>query len=705
MNEQSVRFRSTLQDLRAEMFNRFSLLAIGFSAFIGYTALLERPMVGSRIAIMGAVAFVLLLIHQWGQGHLQSARYAFVVMIHVGLGAMMATYASTWVPFMGVALTLMSALLVSHSSLPSATAIWLWAWWLNQGGAGYPMGALALALTVGGLTAMTAVSTFYTALMWYSSMYQRADELLNETRSRRADLLHALNSLETAYQTQRAMQQQLVEAKRRARDAQRLKEQFAANISHELRTPLNLIMGFSEMMYLQPEVYGEVQLPPKLYRDLSQIYRSSRHLLEMIDDVLDLSHVEMSGFALNVEQVDTNVFMCDVMSIIESLFQGHPAQLATDIAPDLPPLDIDRTRVRQVFINLINNARRFTQEGQVTVGADHVAGAVRFRVTDTGIGIPSEKLGKIFDEFYQVDYSLSRSYGGAGLGLAITRRFIEAHGGQIWVESVEGAGSTFWFTLPTDDAPPPLMGRESDGAARPVRVPIAIIERDAAVITLIQRRFPHLHLLPIANADTLPTLMQTHRPQAVIVNQPPNHPQPKLDGLSVPVIVCSLPSTHWFIDALGVRDSLAKPVTNEQIASVVAAVDGVERVLIVDDDMGFVQLVQRSIETLQRDYTILRAYDGAQALDVMRSHAVDLVLLDVAMPELDGFGVLDAMRNDPTLHDVPVILLTATRYIGDNGQGEASLTVHYQQGLAPVEVLRVLGGILSGFNIPPKPTP
>ena len=250
-----------------------------------------------------------------------------------------------------------------------------------------------------------------------------------------------------SYETQRHLQAQLVFARQQADEARRLKERFASNISHELRTPLNIILGFAEIMHLTPEVYGDVSLPPKLQRDIYQIHRSSRHLLEMIDDVLDLSHIELSQFSLSFERTDLNLFLSETVEMVSNLFKGKPVALIINIPDELPEIEIDRTRIRQVMINLLTNAQRFTPAGNVTLTVKAHDHEVSFEIADTGVVIPEDQMSLIFEEFFQVDYSLSRAHGGAGLGLAITKRFVEAHKGQLHVVSHQGKGLLFTFDL------------------------------------------------------------------------------------------------------------------------------------------------------------------------------------------------------------------------------------------------------------------
>ena len=315
----------------------------------------------------------------------------------------------------------------------------------------YPFLDLATVLMLAAASSWLCAYTLFTVVHWYSAMQARSEQLLEITRDHRAELSQTLKSLEAAYEMQKHIQLELIWARERADDARRLKEQFAANISHELRTPLSLILGFSEIMYRSPEVYGDVSWPPTLRRDIHQIYRSSQHLLAMIDDILDLSRFEMNGFNLTLEVVPLEPFLKETIEIARDLVRGHHTRLDLKISPELPMMEIDCTRIRQVILNLLNNACRFTEAGVIEVVAHQVGHELLISINDTGMGIPADKLPYVFDEFYQVDHSLKRSHGGAGLGLAISKRFVEAHGGRIWVESEEGTGSSFTFALPVSD--------------------------------------------------------------------------------------------------------------------------------------------------------------------------------------------------------------------------------------------------------------
>jgi signal transduction histidine kinase len=526
-------------------------------------------------------------------------------------------------------------------------------------------------------------------------MHDRADKLLQQARDRRAELLQILKSLDTAYQTQHRLQQQLIYARQKANEARLMKERFAANISHELRTPLNLIMGFSEIMYLNPEIYGDTTLSPRFMRDIHQIYGNSKYLLGLIDDILDLSHIEMTNFTINFEMTDINQFVNESRRLLSNLFQDHQVELIFDIAENLPMMEVDRTRLRQIFLNLLTNAKRFTSHGHVQLTIYATSRDLIIQVSDTGQGIPQDKINMIFDEFYQVDYSLSRSHGGAGLGLTITRRFIEAHAGRIDVESTVGVGTIFTITLPINTLHPTLSSDfNQDHKQSNINKPVVLVlDKDENIVQLLMRQLKEFDIVPVPTMDTLDTAIPQLQPSAIIVN----HVEPLFDLSQypdLPVIECSLPSIRWFVDQLGVLDCLPKPITAQVLRDRIRELENIRTILLVDDDMGFVQLVQRTIELIPQPYQIIRAYDGIQALEMIDKTRPDLILLDLAMPEMNGFGVLDALQSNPDTQDIPVILLTATRYIESEFEANTSLKLYKHTGFSAYNTIATIQAIL-----------
>ena len=594
--------------------------------------------------MLGTAAFSLRRVHAL------AARWLLLAGATAILVASMWLLPAPWLPMLALPIIFTGSMLVGGSELGAAAVTLATASWLNQGWQRhYDLVALTAVLALSVVLARLAVYTLYEALQWAWTMQQRADELLEQTREHRAELARTLKSLELAYAVQSRTQQDLVFARRKAEEAQRLKERFAANVSHELRTPLNIILGFSELMALSPEIYGLVDWPPALRRDVHQIYHSSSHLLAMIDDILDLSHFEVAGFTLHREPTSPDVLVREVVEIAGDLFRDRPVRLEVDLEPELPCLDLDRTRLRQVLLNLLSNARRFTERGQVRLTARQAGGEVVISVSDTGPGIPADRLQFIFDEFYQVDASLSRKHGGTGLGLAICKQFVEIHGGRIWVESQEGEGSAFFVGLPIPGqtaAATYLSGAYHgvDPVAAAAGPSVLLVDPDPAVGALLGRRLEHYEMIMASDAASAMRHLEEFRPRAVILNSAPGAEPLHLPELpaSVPVIQCSLPSQAWLTADLPVVASLNKPVTADRLVPELKKLNGANDILVVDDDRGFVQLVHRMLEG-GGQYHVRHAYDGERGLAAMAGQRPDVVLLDLMMPQMDGFELLQAM--------------------------------------------------------------
>ncbi|MCS7220444.1 MAG: hybrid sensor histidine kinase/response regulator [Anaerolineae bacterium] len=693
---------TNLEDLRRQLTVRLASLVMGASALGMWLLLPVDPFLQTELALTGAGLALGALAYFLARKHPVLTRHFLIWGLTGELLAAMKVLDVPWLPFWGLPLSFAAAMLIPGSSLGIAGLVGVQAFWLTHIGArAYPLNGLWLTLTLGVALAWLVTRTLYTALQWAFTMQQRADRLLEMVRDRQAELSRALKSVELANIIQRRTQRELAEARRQAEEARRMKEQFAANISHELRTPLNLILGFSELMYLSPEVYGDIQWPPTLRRDIYQIYRASRHLLEMIDDILDLSRFEMVGFTLNKEPTSLEPLLRSAIEIAQDLFRGRPIRLEVEIEPGLPLLEIDRTRIRQVLLNLLNNAQRFTEAGTVRVEAKRAGDEVVVSVSDTGPGIPADQLSRIFDEFYQVDRSLRRAHGGAGLGLAICKRFVEAHDGRIWAESEVGRGSTFSFTLPIPEQYLPISRPHVE---RPVEVTwpqgrprILVVDPDPSVAALIRRHLEEWDVVQVDRIEQVAQEVLIHHPRVIIHNVPPGDLRGKAEiALSVPVIECSLPSREWVASDLAVTACLTKPIMAQQLLAEIEKVGNVRRILIVDDERGFCQLVERILEASGQGFEVRHAYDGTEALLMMRGWRPDLLLLDLIMPGVDGFQVLEEIQRDPALRGIPVVLLTVTGYAEDAlMQRGSKVVVHRPDGLRLAEVLRCLRALIS----------
>jgi GAF domain-containing protein/CheY-like chemotaxis protein/HAMP domain-containing protein len=455
------------------------------------------------------------------------------------------------------------------------------------------------------------------------------------------------------------------------REVDRLKTEFLASMSHELRTPLNSIIGFSRVIL--KGIDGPLSDLQK--QDLEAIHGSGQHLLGLINNILDISKIEAGKMELSFEEVDLTQIIKTVMSTAIGLNKGKPVELKTQIAEGLPTVWADSTRARQVLLNLVSNASKFTEEGSITCFAAYDAKFVTLGVRDSGIGIPQDKLGMIFEEFTQVDSSTTRKYGGTGLGLAISRRFVEMHAGKIWVESELGRGSTFLFTLPRlKPAEEPPEEKSRDGR----RVLLAV-DDDPGVITLYKRYLEKQGYQVIGVADGRQAVEEAIRlkPDVITVDIL----MPNKDGWSViqelrqndqtrdiPVVVCSIISDQGKGFSLGAADYLVKPITEDDLVSALKRLsEGQEQtnVLIVDDTPDDIRLIRRILESptevvngLPR-YSVREACNGAEGIAAVQAAPPDLIILDLMMPQVDGFAVVEALKADPATRTIPIVVVTA----------------------------------------------
>jgi len=545
----------------------------------------------------------------------------------------------------------------------------------------------------------------YTALGWAWNGYERARQNEQLARRRRGELSQSLKALDEATYRLARSRDELLVARQQAEEARALKEQFVATVSHELRTPLNLIVGFAEMMYLAPESYPGVGWTPELEGDIREMYRASRHLQSLVNDILDLARIDASRLPMFRELVDLRATIAEALETISPLMRQRGLFCRRQWPKTLPQLLIDRMRIRQVMINLLNNAVRFTDEGGITVRIEQTEDAVVVSVRDTGVGIPEDQLEHVFEEFRQVDGGTSRR-GGVGLGLALSRQFVALHGGSLWAESKLGEGSTFYFSLP-------LPGAVSAGKLRRApdrqrgdlsRPPVIVVDPDPTIGEMLSR---YLGDHPVLSAESLAeaeALIEAEHPLAIIVNHSPDVPIDAWLGTlgedsqryGVPIFRCSIPSPGWLRQSSALDDCLTKPVTRESIRRVLEKYcPEPSRVLVVDDDPGFVRLMTRMLGTMELAKEVLPAYTGPQALRLALENVPRLVLLDLLMPEMDGFEVLAAMRAEPALRETSIVAVTATSYPEDAlGRREGRFTLTQSMGMSAGTVTDLLSAAL-----------
>ena len=702
-----------LRDLQQRLASHLIFLT---ACFASVTALVAFSMLPSGLPLMSLSLSALgLAMLCWGIAQRLSivARQLFVWGMAAVLAAALWVYPQPWLPFLILPLIFLAALLARGTDLLITLGLLVYTIWLGaQTQREYPAGVLIFAVTFCTSATWMGLKLLHDALRWAWEGQLYSDELLVQSRDQQAELASVLKSLELATYQLETANQKLFVARRQTQEAQRAKEQFAANISHELRTPLNIILGFSEMMYVSPDVYGNMTWPTPLRQDVYQIYRSSRHLLAMIDDVLELSRFELARFNLNKEPTEVTALLQSSVEIVGGLFRDRPIRLVTEIEPGLPAVEIDRTRIRQVIINLVTNARNYAKAGQVCVTARAGDGEVIIGVSDTGPGIPEDKLPYIFEAFYQVDTSLRREQGGAGLGLAISKQFVEAHEGRIWAESHKGSGTNVYFTLPLPEGGGRTSYPHETASLEPAwqhkRQSVVILDPDPSVAGLLSRHLEGYDIVPLEDDERLPAKLALQQPKIVIRNVPPGQDIAQGDtgeslgtDLTTTFVECSLPSRDWIATDLVIHTCLTKPVTAEQLTHELDRLGNVHNILVIDDDRGFAQLVERIFIASQRGLNVQLAFDGREGLEIMRANKPDVVFLDLAMPVMDGRHVLEEIEQDQSLSGIPIILLTVSSSAEDALLRHGSqLRVHRPKGLRLAEVLRCLNAVAGAVDEP-----
>ena len=568
-----------------------------------------------------------------------------------------------------------------------------------------PLGLIAFTASVAWLSHRNLV----TALEWAWNSYRQALKSTEETRERRGELAKTLKALDEAYYRLERFSSQLAQAREAAEEARRAKQQFVATVSHELRTPLNIIIGFAELITLSPESYGVRGVPRRFLGDVNRIYRSAQHLKGLIDDVLDLSQIDARQMAILPEVGSLREVIAEATDMIWSLAAQKGLELDVYVPADLPELSFDRLRLRQVMLNLLSNAVRFTPSGRITVSACHDGADVRVTVQDTGPGIAPDDLARVFDEFRQLDHALNRRHEGTGLGLALSRRFIELHGGRMWAESEVGRGSLFHLTLPLSTQ----TAAAGDARSRPVPLPpgsppqrLVLVGSDDPAAAGLLRRHLHGYTVQGVAPEGLDAAATRLLPHAAVRNGllEASETAAPHDRLPVPVITCPLPEPGYFGRRLGVEHYLLKPISRERLLELLAGYgERVRRVLIVDDDVQMAELLARMVRAL-RGYTADVACGGAEGWSLLRANRPDLVLLDLGMETLDGFDLLQLMRADDALRATPVAIITGRDLPGEAARlpGEGSIRLDAPTSLTVSEALNCLQALLDALP-PPKP--
>lgn len=550
-----------------------------------------------------------------------------------------------------------------------------------------------------------------TAVGWSLESYAQASRNAKAAQEHRGRLVRTLKQLDTAYYQLQQANAALELAWKTAEAAERSKTELVANLSHELRTPLNLIVGFSEMILDSPDIYGE-PLPPRYRIDLNAINRSAQHLLEMTNDVIDLARIGLDRLALAREPVDLGQVIDEAVNIIREYVCVKGLSMRVESPSDLPILNVDRLRIRQVLLNLLTNAARFTEQGSITVRAAIEDGGVLVEVTDTGRGIAPGDLDKVFEEFAHgrdEDRRIPRRLGGVGLGLPISKRFVELHGGQMGVASSVGVGTTFWFRLPIASRDGAVTAeiwqpvRQVDGARGVEPVAVAAVG-DARVGQFLRRHLRGWRVVAAANLQQAITAAEDLHAVAILTDGDAAVEADAFRG-SVPIVRLPMPHGRKTATTLGVRSYLVKPVTRSELTTALETISHpVRNVLVVDDDPRFVQLITRMLRSLPggNDLQLRCTQSGQDALATMATDKPDLVILDLVMTDLSGKEVVEAMRADQRLADVPVILISGHEHLEDEPVLRGPIALEMPAGLHLAGLLDVSEALLNSLRLIPN---
>ena len=701
--QREIEIRNNLLELQSSLISALSMLFILISIFFMWTDFANPEFPTNRILIWGIMFLISGITRFFNKRYPRIAKNFFVWVTYLLYCTVIFIYQNNWLPFFIIALIILYAILASNSQFIIGISFFIYLIILYKSGYAQYFQPLLVAVPASVFIAWAIRHTLFTALEWAWASQKQANDLLHSSRSSQAELSKAIKNLETAYEIQRRTKNQLMLTRKQADSARQMKEKFAANISHELRTPLNLILGFSEMIYLSPEIYQNQSWSPALLRDIHHIYRNSKHLSEMIDDILMLSRFNLAEFTLNKEYTDLQELVDNVTAIASTLFTKTNVQFIIDIPEELPSIEIDRTRIRQTILNLLNNAQRFTDQGEVRLTVQNKKNQILFEIKDTGAGMNEEQLSHIFEEFFQVESSIRRHHEGTGLGLAICKQFVESHGGKIWVESTEGMGSKFSFTIPKDlDLELSINLRESNWDLSNTKPIIFLIGISKDQLINFTKKLSKFSFVQIEEISQLAEMTRMYHPQAIIINETEIPPQlAEIDDPNIMIISFSTPRINQLTKSLKISKILTKPVNKEDILNVLDApkIETVKNILIIDDNWGFCNLISRYLININEQFLIQTAYDAQSGLDQISIKSPDLIFIDMSLPDMDGIELITIFRELKTCLDTPIVLITANDNIHNLlSENQNNLTIQRKNGFYTNEIIQSIDAILTIFE-------
>lgn len=682
------------------------------------------------LACLLAVSALFLLAYRLS---LHSYRAALVTWV---AGMLLAIFGGAWLLenpnllLLAVVLPLLVAMTAGGiASLIVELILVVLAWSVSQTawGAGWSESQAIFVLVAAGFSGLlgwVARRDLQQMVQWSQTYLDQAQAKLGAMREQRLELEQSRTDLIQVNRELKRLSERLKVMEHIAEEARQAKTEFVANVSHELRTPLNMIIGFADIIARSPHVYGG-RLPPSLLTDIAAIRRNAEHLATLVNDVLDLSQVEAGRMALSRDWVELPPVITAAFEVVSGLYTSRGLYLRAEIDPDLPPAYCDEARIRQVIINLLGNAGRFTERGGVTVSCRRSPANHRdlvVCVADTGPGIAAKDQQRIFEPFQQADVSTRRRHGGSGLGLTISKQFIEMHGGSLWLESQVNVGTTISFTLPTEN-PALLAAAQANSLrralvaddeigyhlrTRPSAAPtpavgqrFVLVDPEGPLQRLLTRYLPNVEVDAFVDPAEALAALQRSPAQALVINDAAAVAWAAAIGqlpYGTPAITCWLPGEQDTVRRLGVVAYLVKPVVQDQLLAAVGRLGAhVKTVLLVDDEEDELHLFARMLESEENRYAILQVTTGRRALSMLRARHPDLLLLDLNMPDINGFQVLEEKARDPEIADIPVIVISSRDPTGEPVFSN-TLTVTQSSGFSQrnlVDCIQALGAILA----------
>ena len=529
----------------------------------------------------------------------------------------------------------------------------------------------------------------------------RLQEKRLRIRQLEADESRQVNELTRLTAELQQRSRELADANRHIQEANRLKSQFLANMSHELRTPMNSIIGFSEI--LVDRLDGHIDVKHASF--LRHILASGQHLLSIINDILDLSKIEAGKMEIYPERFSIRAVVESVCTVMRGMTRDHVPTFIIEVPDDVPPLEADLAKFKQVLFNLLSNAIKFSPpQLPITISARHIGptpeeGTITVSVRDEGIGIDPKHHEVIFEEFRQVDGTARREFGGTGLGLALVKKFIELQGGYVTVQSAPGKGSIFAFTLPVHSRAAVVSRAPEAEAPQAITERVLVIEDDAHAYELISSALGSAGYLAVRarHGDEALKIARESRPVAVTLDLV----LPGLDGWEVlkrlkgdpatrdiPVVIISMIENRELGVALGADDYFVKPVDRERLLNRIHQLtrNSRPRLLLIDDDANLHKLLDEQLARL--GYTIESAFAGESGVKAARQSSPDVIILDLMMPGMSGFEVAGALKEWPETANIPIVVLTSKEISADDRRElQSKVTSFVQKGKSAREQL------------------